>query len=316
MRRRRAARFDDEVDEAARQAAMSSAVPYFPDDDDDDFNMRNAAKQYEPTVTSHGTYAQPPMGAESYGMREIQPGQVMPQAGPPPVPYDPATYGMAGVGVQRARSRRDPNEGPETTPYNRFASPPIPEQYQDPMGARYHGGNGTDAAHNWDILQAAGLAGASQDPYAAVNANLRRGPSSSQGGHTATSGSTSLNRQPSFGASGLLSSASNPSPPTSQESYAAHYKSSPSPPMPNPHVAPALDNRKSVVSAMDDPYGGIEDNHNPHAHAIPNPFDNTEESEEGHGQSHAGPPPEYDRGDAASVVEESDGKRVLRVANE
>ncbi|KZT18536.1 hypothetical protein NEOLEDRAFT_150316 [Neolentinus lepideus HHB14362 ss-1] len=234
------------------------------------------------------------------------PGQVMPSAaGPPPVPYDPATYGMAGVGVQRARSRRDGPEQPEPQPYNRFASPPIPETYQDQMGmgpARYRGGNNTP--HDWDILQAAGLSGA--DPYAAVNANLMRGPSSSQG-HSVTAGSTSLNRQPSLGASGLLSTPSNPTPPTSQESYASHYKPNSSPPLPNPNASSALDgfghapvdNRKSMASAMEDPYGGIEEAQpNSHALAIPNPFENTDESEEGHGLRSL--PPGYDAGDAAS----------------
>ncbi|EPQ50721.1 hypothetical protein GLOTRDRAFT_133823 [Gloeophyllum trabeum ATCC 11539] len=354
IRKRRARRFDDEVDEAAREAAATAytANPYL-DDDDDDFAMRNAAAKYEPTptVTSHGTYAQPPMGAESYGMREIHPSQ-MPmtmgqQAGPPPVPYDPSTYGMAGVGVQRARSRRDGPDAsaPEQTPYNRFASPPIPEAYPDPAG-RYRGGN---TPHDWDLLQAAGLADQTpfSDPYAAVNANLVRGPSHTQSSTSAHSGGSAgapgLNRQPSVGAAGLLSTPSDSAhahtPPTSQESYAAHYK----PDFPGQAYRGVNPNSHSALETLgagqaEDPYGGyVEPMPNPHAHAIPNPFDTrhsyADESEEEHReesppQYEAGPsgehlPPPNPKGgrrdaETESIRDDEDygAGRVLRVANE
>ena len=95
---------------------------------------------------SHGTYNQAPLAHESYGMREIAPGELY-----SPDPYASHAGGyaagaaaggaMAGVGVARARSQRDAggygaalNEG--AAPYPAFAGPsPPPQPIAHPYGS-------------------------------------------------------------------------------------------------------------------------------------------------------------------------------------
>ncbi|KAG6852711.1 hypothetical protein C0991_009638 [Blastosporella zonata] len=160
IRRRRAKQFDREVEEAAAEAAKAPA-PIFLDDDGDDYYNPQQQQQhtgYSPSngysasngyggvaegysdVSSHGTYSQPPLSQETYGMREM---------GPAP---GELYSGAAGVGVARARSTRDGafatglQEG--ATPYPAFAGPGA---YQS--GAYGAGGGGANA----DLLDATGM---------------------------------------------------------------------------------------------------------------------------------------------------------------
>ena len=122
VRRRRAQKFDREIAEAAAEAAVARA-PAFLDDDTDNYGPGGYGGAFATKFSdvSHGTYSQPPM-TESYGMREMVPGEV----------YDPAIYGAAGVGagaagigVARARSRGDFAAGLQegASPYPAFAGP-------------------------------------------------------------------------------------------------------------------------------------------------------------------------------------------------
>ena len=180
VRRRRARKFDKELQAATLEAA-SAPKPMFLDDDEDDAGYNRSGSG--PTghgayggggafsdVSSHGTYNQPAMSAESYGMREM--GYPPPPAGPPVGPgeiYDPygsggvgvasgaAAAGAAGIGVARARSMRSDNaamglqEG--ATPYAAFAAPGSYGQHTPPVPAvpgDYH-------QRNVDLLEAAGM---------------------------------------------------------------------------------------------------------------------------------------------------------------
>lgn len=126
---------------------------------------------------SHGTYGQPPMqpsstfdvgGAGGGGPAgyHIGPGEV----------FDASAYGAgaAGVGAAMARSRSQkalqgemggPGSGGHD-PYPAFAGGAY-EMREVGNGAGHHGaGAGGGGYADYDILQAAGLAGASGDPYA------------------------------------------------------------------------------------------------------------------------------------------------------
>jgi hypothetical protein len=88
IRHRQAQKFDREIAEAAAEAAVARA-PAFLDDDTNNYGPGGYGGAFAAKYSdvSHGTYSQPPM-TESYGMREMVPGEV----------YDPAIYGVAGIG--------------------------------------------------------------------------------------------------------------------------------------------------------------------------------------------------------------------------
>lgn len=187
VRRRQAKKFDKETEDAAAAAAATAHAPAFLDDDPADeyphpggslgFQRRpsgtynqGGGNGYDPAsgypgsmqysdVSSHGTYAQPPMttsshshhGHDMYGMRELGNGHsVIPRPGELYNPFDAAPPpagqgGNAGVGVARSRSVPDPaafasglSEG--GAPYAAFAhpgyfqqqSPAVPFQSQPP----------------------------------------------------------------------------------------------------------------------------------------------------------------------------------------
>ncbi|KNZ74309.1 hypothetical protein J132_07361 [Termitomyces sp. J132] len=69
IRRRRQAKFNRELDEATAEAANASA-PAFLLDDAYDTRAGGGGAVFS-DASSHGTYAQPPMSTETYGMREV-----------------------------------------------------------------------------------------------------------------------------------------------------------------------------------------------------------------------------------------------------
>jgi hypothetical protein len=160
IRRRQAQKFDCEITEAAAEAAITHA-PAFLDDDTDNYGpggygVAFAAKYSD---VSHGTYSQPPM-TESYGMREMVPGEV----------YNPAIYGVTGIGagavgigVARARSRGDFAAGLQegASPYPAFAGP----RY-DVHNVSHSPPPGFPPANTaeCDLLDAAGLGGVHHGP--------------------------------------------------------------------------------------------------------------------------------------------------------
>lgn len=131
-RRRQAEKFDREIAEAAAEAAVARA-PAFLDDENDNYGPAyGGAYPAKYSDVSHGTYSQPPMN-EPYGMRETGPA--------PGDIYDTTIYGggaaigagAAGIGVARARSRRDGafaaglQQG--SSPYPAFAGPRYNDVY-------------------------------------------------------------------------------------------------------------------------------------------------------------------------------------------
>jgi hypothetical protein len=203
IRRRRAKKFDKELQEAAavpapvfldddedrynprpthhyeyasRHRAAGSGAGY--DDDGigggggagggtgyDDGRTAAGYGQYS-DVSSHGTFAQPPMAhngqGETYGMRELgpAPGELYHNGA------DMAVAGAAGIGVARARSARDLNgfgyasalqDG--ASPYPAFATP----GYQNSLSHSHstHGGspnpNLTHTQSAQELLEAAGM---------------------------------------------------------------------------------------------------------------------------------------------------------------
>lgn len=160
VRRRQAQKFDREIAEAAAEAAAARA-PAFLDDDTDNYGPGGYGGAFATKFSdvSHGTYSQPPM-TESYGMREMVPGEV----------YDPAIYGVAGVGagaagigVARARSRGDFAAGLQegASPYPAFAGPRYDMHSvsrSPPPG--FAPANSTER----DLLDAAGLGGVYRGP--------------------------------------------------------------------------------------------------------------------------------------------------------
>lgn len=180
VRRRQAKQFDREIQAAANEAARAPK-PIFLDDEDaygDGGGMGGGGgggggggydngydgRGYS-DISSHGTYAQPPMsassshggyngsGQEAYGMREIPP---MPSGGVAPGEiFDPyvgagGAAGAAGIGAVRARSMRAAG-GQGTVddapaPYAAFAAPT--NTGYDPYST---------SKRNADILEAAGM---------------------------------------------------------------------------------------------------------------------------------------------------------------
>ena len=166
VRRRQAQNFDREIAEAAAEAAAARA-PAFLDDETDSYGPGGYGGAYGKfSDVSHGTFSQPPM-TESYGMREMVPGEV----------YDPAIYGApgaagvgagaAGIGVARARSRRDFAAGLQegASPYPAFAGP----RYDMHSVSRSPPpGFAPPSSPERDLLDAAGLGGRA--------AGVHRGP--------------------------------------------------------------------------------------------------------------------------------------------
>jgi hypothetical protein len=158
--RRQAQKFDHEIAEAAAEAAVAHA-PAFLNDDTNNYGPGSyggafAAKYLD---VSHGTYSQLPM-TESYGMREMVPGEV----------YDPAIYGVAGIGagaagigVAHARSRRDFAAGLQegASPYPAFAGPRY--NVHNVSRSPPPGFPPVNAAER-DLLDAAGLGGVHRGP--------------------------------------------------------------------------------------------------------------------------------------------------------
>ncbi|KAI0046845.1 hypothetical protein FA95DRAFT_1679505 [Auriscalpium vulgare] len=292
IRRRRARKFDKEIDEAAAAAAAGSHAPDF---DDYDYGSSNAP--YGPySDGSHGTFAQPPLShnavPEQYDMPSYD-------------PYTTAgvgTAGAAGIGagvgaMQRARSQLNQQD-----PYGAFAEP---EQYEmQDSQLRYRRSTGPSAPAPYDLLEAAGIAGASDGPYA-----VARGPSQR-------------------GAPGLARNPSNPNPPVALSSESHYSGSQPGYGQPQawnaaapPPVPPSMPQPQPYE---EDAYGGYLDEPspdlaNPYSPGMPAPA---------HSQSHTPsdegvhPPYVVDQNDSrASLRDEEDygydgGRRVLRVANE
>ncbi len=162
--------------------------------------MRSMTTGY--SDTTHGTFAQPPMShGESYNMAELSPYDYSAAAG---------AAGIGAMGVNRARSMGSNNQ---TTPYNAFAAPAMPNPYEDPVGAYGQQQNqnaryrqpGPGGVPEMDLLDAAGLGA---NGYTAAHQAY---------GQPQNAGN--LNRNPSLG----LSTATSPS---DYSSYGAH------PPMP------------------------------------------------------------------------------------
>lgn len=253
VRRRRAQKFDRDVAEAAAEAAASSRSPF------DDYTYSNnggaggggGGGGYPYSDTTHGTFAQGPMGlpSDTYGMSEM-------------TQYDPYAAGaisLATANVGRARSRQDSEtqrapgiagvgagnlarEPSRRTPYHAFAGPgPQPHETLD------HTPSGRYRPRGVELLEGAGLAGTGVAAMTAANngAYINRRPSEythqthgsmrSQGhsqGHSSNE-NYSMPLQPIY-----------QSPPRSDTQFADPYAGfvnapSPQPPMnpgfPNPH---------------------------------------------------------------------------------
>ncbi|KAF8995180.1 hypothetical protein BDQ17DRAFT_1330700 [Cyathus striatus] len=189
IRRRRAKKFDREIEEAARDAATARPPDFLDDDDEHDNYYRGAGFS---DVSSHGTYAQPPMGVESYGMREMGPpvpgipaqGGVSGSGGSGPAPgeiFDPSRLyadgaaGAAGIGVARARSMGGGagaalREG--GSPYAAFAGP---NPALVPHGHAHEVYSAGSSGASRDLLEAAGIV-----PGIGAGAGLVRGASQYQ----------------------------------------------------------------------------------------------------------------------------------------
>jgi hypothetical protein len=296
IRRRRAKQFDREIAEAAAAAANTKA-PVF---DDDVYG--SGLTGY--SDNSHGTYGQPPMTAESYGMTDLH-------------PYDAfsANAGAAGVGVgaavQRARSRKEMADSlpgmamydaggmaPEhSSPYPAFSGPGAQRMYDAPHGGRY-ANPGHPAA---DLLEAAGIG--------AAGTHIR-GPSLHS---PQTSYSDQLQGNRNLHGPGISPQEQPPN-----ESYATHYQLSSQP--------QNMGGSAHDTGGEDDAYGGyINSSHqsqlspgvqlpNPHS---PHAFFSPEESksDDSDGQYENG---EWQNESRASFRDEEDyelerGKRVLKV---
>ncbi|KAG6855339.1 hypothetical protein H0H87_004722 [Tephrocybe sp. NHM501043] len=102
LRRRRAAKLDRDIDEA------SAPAPVFLDDDPSEYHggggyMGGAGRS---DASSHGTYAQPAMSTEAYGMREMNHPQAHFQ-GAGGYEYDP--YTVAGVAAHEGYNNNNNN---------------------------------------------------------------------------------------------------------------------------------------------------------------------------------------------------------------
>lgn len=182
VRRRRARKFDRDVAEAAAEAAASSRSPF----DDYTYNGNSGGGGgggYPYSDTTHGTFAQAPMGlpSDAYGMSEM-------------TQYDPYAAGavsLATANVGRGRSRQDSEtqrtpgiagvgagnlarEPSRRTPYHAFAGPgPQPPQTLD------HTLSGRYRPRGVELLEGAGLADTGVAAMAAANngAYINRQPS-------------------------------------------------------------------------------------------------------------------------------------------
>ncbi|KAH8092554.1 hypothetical protein BXZ70DRAFT_460165 [Cristinia sonorae] len=315
VRRRRAKKFDRDVAAAAAEAAANARSPDFGVDDDYGYGgsggvsdaAGNRSMYGYSDASSHGTYAQQPMGhgAESYGMSEMH--------GFDPYSTSAAAAGAAGIGaagLNRSKSNTQPYNafaGPQTDPY--YDNPPVPGQ-----NMRYRQGG---SANTQDLLDAAGLV-----PGVGAGAGLvSRGQSVSTTAHSQSQYSqSSYQPQQSYGAyvpEGYQQTSSRSPPPQQQQTA----------PAPQPPSRPG-----SMVDV--DPYDGIEEstpNTQANSPGIPNPFAGpiAHSQEGGHGQDDSDderdmrfPEPSYGPGDSrASLRDEEDyayggGRRVLKVANE
>ena len=129
-------------------------------------------------VSSHGTYGQPPMSHEAYGMHEMGHGLGgSGGVGPGEIFVDPyiggaaaAGAGAAGIGVARARSTKDIagggyaqalNDG--ASPYPAMAAPstngPPPSQPSMPMPIGYGSRGAGSRSPEYELLEAAGMGG-------------------------------------------------------------------------------------------------------------------------------------------------------------
>lgn len=110
------------------------------------------------TQGTHGTYSQPPMAVDSYGMREI---------GHPPGPgdmlysSDPYAAGAAGIGVVRARSMRADGRKPDFASALKDGNGPYPA-FAIPNPVHMPGGG----ADPYASVTRRGSTGYSQHPYA------------------------------------------------------------------------------------------------------------------------------------------------------
>ncbi|KAG5644447.1 hypothetical protein DXG03_008346 [Asterophora parasitica] len=282
VRRRRAKRFDREIAEAAAEAAAAPA-PIFLDDDDDrrgyvggGYDADGGYAEYGARgpysdVSSHGTYAQPPMshGHESYGMREmgmgLQPGEI----------YNPygtvnSSAGMAGAGVARARSTRDPSAGLQegSTPYPAFARPGYhgaspyaspannmgdnPAAFSPQPRAAATGFDRGPGSPEYDLLEAAGMgAGAggqrgislNHDPHAVQQPYLSNPYQPSSQAELLRNPSQARSAESAIGSGYTSPGLSGSPPPKEAAPYAQHY----------------------AVPVEEDAYGGYVEDHHPQA---------------------------------------------------
>jgi len=315
IRRRRAKKFDDEIAAAARDAA-NAQVPNFGYEDDDEFRPGGyggaagvgGAKYSD---MSHGTYAQTPMSVpDSYGMREL------PHQSPGPTPgeyfdssnaYGPAAAGAAvagaaGIGVARARSKREGGYAAGLTegssPYAAFAAP---------------GGRGTGPQYPPGMIRGAGNPEfdlnrrpsqytQQQQPtdYAALARNKSHHTNtSSTPSHHSDQLYTNGNNNGGYGQQGGY--------PNSYGAYATSLPPGAAAGAPGKNLQPIPASRSE--ENLDDAYGGyVEESHlpqggDPPPGHLPNPF-----------SAHpAGRPGEY-ADDSDDEVEEP--RRILKVANE
>jgi len=323
LRRRRARRFDREIAEAAAEAA-TAPVPVFLDDEDDNYGPGYGAGGYGANagggysdVSSHGTYGQPAMSQESYGMSE------RPGPGPGGVFDHNAMYGAgaaagaAGIGVARARSTRDGggyaaalNEG--GSPYPAFAAPQHYDMYNTAPNNM-----GMAPVPQHQLYRGPGSADSHDG---AAMAGLARGPSMHtvpQTHYTGQSTNSDLSRMKSNGSrslvDGYLSTSTSATAGGSDygavpqgESYASHYQPgfSAATYQPQQHLNDAAGQKNAVANAdegNDAAYGGYTQDQyvvrGTPSPGLPNPF-----------AAH-----DNESGDESSG--EDGGRRVLKVAN-
>lgn len=321
VRRRRAKKFDEEV---AAAAAEASKTPHYPFDDyDDDLS---------------GSLSQPPLaplggvGGESYNMSEY----------PGPTGYGHSYNtgvaamgaGAAGVGVNRAISRRDNTAGyqdyntgyqdynngqnmagfgaglnraatsrdlnapPPPDPFGAFATPPVQGPYDVP-GVR-HRTSINRGGVSPDLLEAAGIAGAG-------GAYLNRDPSqiAAQQLNRKQSQGTTRALSPESGSGTAVSSTTGPTvvgnaSSHGHESYAAHYAMDFRPDeykyQPPPALVPTI---PSSPTTKED------------STALPNPFTRSDDEEAYGADSYVPTRPEYEES-RLSLRDDDDYGRVGR----
>ncbi len=219
---------------------------------------------------SHGTYGQPAMSVDSYGMREIAHNNVGPGDIYASATADPYSAGAAGIGVVRARSMRaDVHSvgGPNG----------LHQQYvrQADYGAALADGNKPYAA--FAAPKSGNMTGGTGDPYPTTSKGLELLDSAGLGGTgvaaavaaAAAAASVRPQSQAPYGHQ----------PRNSNQYYATGVAPS--------AYAPAHENRYSTVNEdMEDPYGGVADGggggadvntvsggHGAEPSSLPNPFE-------------------------------------------